>query len=304
MNFLKKRETPVQNIAFIAIMAAINVVFVLISSLLPVLLFLLVFILPLTSVFVTIYCKKSFFPVYFVSTIALCLAVTAGFSIFDTFIYVLPSLVVGFIFGISIEKQVPAVYILIINSIILYGFTYLTFLFIERVISQVNLFNSIYTLVGLENFAYKGALTHILTYLIAQIQIILTYIVVRYQATRLGLEIRLQVKNRLWMYIIMFLGGILTILSYFFFQDVAILLTLMVLPITVYELIDLALKKAVWIYVTLGLLTLAFMFIFAFLYSYPVKPNQLVLLYIFFGGVTIIDFISNYCLKNKVQTIQ
>ena len=304
MNFLKKRETPVQNIAFIAIMSAINVVFVLISSLLPVLLFLLVFILPLTSVMVTLYCKKSYFPIYFLSTLLLCFGVTMGFSVFDTFIYVLPSMVVGFIFGISLEKQFPAIYILIINSIVLYGFTYLTFLFIEHVIAQVNLFNSIYTIIGLENFAYKQALTHIFTYIIAQIQIILTYIVIRYQAKRLGLNINLKVDNRIPLYCITIAGGILAALSYFLFKDATLLFVLIVLPVTVYELIDLMIKKEIWIYVAIGVMTLAFMFVFAFLYPNTIAPNQLILLYIFFGGATIIDLISNYCLKNKVQTIE
>ena len=97
MNFLKKRETPVQNISYIGIMAAVNVVFVLISSFLPILFILLVFILPLTSVIVTIYCKKAYFPVYFVTNLALTFAVTSGFSVFDTFIYVLPSLISGYL---------------------------------------------------------------------------------------------------------------------------------------------------------------------------------------------------------------
>ena len=111
MSLLKKRETPVQNIAYIGIMAAVNAVFVLISSLLPILFILLVFILPLTSVIVTMYCKKFYIPAYFIVTLALTFAITAGFSIFDTFIYVFPSLVTGCLFGLLIEKNVPGIYI-------------------------------------------------------------------------------------------------------------------------------------------------------------------------------------------------
>ncbi len=304
MNFLEKRETPVQNIAYIGIMAAINVVFVLISSLLPVLFFLLVFILPLTSVIVTIYCKKLYFPIYFVTTLALCLAVTAGFSIFDTFIYVLPSLIVGFVFGISIEKNIPAIYVLIINSIILYALTYLTFLFIDRIIGEVSFFDSIYRLVGLETFQYKAVLTHIFTYIVAQIQVVLTYILVKYQANRMDYEINLKVSNRFIMYILTFIGATLTILSVFFFPEVSMLLVLIVLPITVYELIDLVMKKTVWIYVSLGVTVIGFMFLFAFLYQFIPAPNGVTLIYVFFGLVTIIDLISNYCLKNKVADIE
>lgn len=304
MSFLKKRESPVENIAYIGVMAAVNVVFVLISSLLPILFLLLVFILPLTSVIVTIYCKKIYIPVYFVTTVGLCLAVTAGFSIFDTFIYVIPSMITGFIFGISIEKNVPAIYILIINSIIIYLLTYLTFLFIDNIIGEVSFFNTIYQMIGLSTFEYKGVLTNIFTYIIAQIQIVLTYALVRYEARRINYDINLKVSNRFIMYLITFVGGILATLSVFFFQDAAVLLALIVLPICVYELTDLLIKKNAWIYFSVGVVTLIFIFLFAFLYNYVPSPNQLTLLYIFFGLITIIDLLFNYCLKTKDETIQ
>ena len=304
MSFLKKRETPVQNIAYIGIMAAINIVFVLVSSLLPILFVVLVFILPLTSVIVTLYCKKIYYPIYFVATLGLCFAVTAGFSIFDTFIYVFPSLITGFVFGLLIEKGVSGIYILIINTIIQYLLTYLTFLFLNNVVFQVSFFESIYNMVGLKEFAYKAVLTNIFTYVVAQIQIVITYIVVKYETFRLRKEINLEVKYRFTLYIVTFIGLIMTTLACFFFKDAATLITLLILPIAVYEVFDLAFKKSVLIYVILGAALIISMFLFASIYKYVPSPNQLCLLNIFFALITIIDFISNYCLKDKVKTIE
>lgn len=304
MSFLKKRETPVQNIAYIGIMAAINVVFVLISSLLPILFILLVFILPLTSVIVTIYCKKYYFPIYFVTTLALTFAVTAGFSIFDTFIYVLPSLITGFIFGILIEKNFPAIYIIVINTIAQFILTYLTFLFLENVISHVNFFESIYQMIGLGSFQYKGVLTNIFTYIVAQMQIVITYILVKYEMRRIGKEVNLECEPRFILYIVTLAGALVTILSVFYFNDWSIILALLITPIIVYEVLDLILQKRTPVYFALGLSFLAGIFIFAFLYKYVPSPSQLVLLYVFFGLVTIIDFIFNYCLKPKAEIIQ
>ena len=304
MSFLKKRETPVQNIAYIGIMAAVNVVFVLISSLLPILFILLVFVLPLTSVIVTIYCKKYYFPVYFITTLALTFAVTAGFSIFDTFIYVLPSLITGFIFGILIEKNFPAIYIIVINTIAQFILTYLTFLFIENVISHVNFFESIYQMIGLGSFQYKGVLTNIFTYIVAQMQIVITYILVKYEMSRIGKELNLECHPRFILYIVTFIGALATILSVFYFSDWSIILTLLIAPIVVYEVLDLMLLKRNVIYFALGFSFLAGIFIFAFLYNYVPSPSQLVLLYVFFGLVTIIDFIFNYCLKPKAEIIK
>ena len=304
MAFLRKRETPVQNIAYVGIMAAINVVFVLISSLLPILFILLVFILPLTSVIVTIYCKKIYFPIYFVTTMALCLAVTAGFSVFDTFIYVLPSLITGFIFGFLVEKNVPAIYILVINSIAQFLLIYLTFLFIDNIIGSINLFNSIYNMIGLENFQYKGFLTNIFTYIVAQMQITLTYILVKYEVSRVGIELNLEIKNRLFMYLLVLIGLVLAITSVFYFPEATIILTLIVVPIVIFELIELLLKKSILIYVLIGVTLIASMFIFAFLYQFVPKPNELVLIYVFFVSITIIDIFANYCFKTKVKNIQ
>ena len=304
MSFLKKRETPVQNIAYIAIMAAINVVFVLISNLLPVLFFLLVFILPLTSVIVTVYCKKLYLPIYAVASLLLCFGVSFGFSIFDTFIYVLPSLITGILFGLCIEYKMPAIYMITLISVVQYLLTSLTFLFIDKVVAHVNFFESMYTLIGLQNFPYKWVLTNIFTYLVAQIQIIITYVLVKYEMRRANIEINLEFKHRFILYLVTGVIGIITLLSVFFFSDYSVLFTLLALPLIVYMIFDLLLKQNVAIYISLGLITLTFFFLFAFFYQYVSKPNHLVILFFYFIGVTIIDFLFNYCFKAKSKNIE
>ena len=98
MNIFKKRETLLQNMTYMGIMAAINFIFILLSSFIPFLLFVLVFILPLASAVVTVFCKKRYYIIYFVVTGALCLLINAP----DTMFYVIPSLITGFIFGFLI----------------------------------------------------------------------------------------------------------------------------------------------------------------------------------------------------------
>ena len=304
MTFLKKRETPVQNIAYIAIMAAVNVVFVTISCALPILFVLLVFLLPLTSVIVTIYCKKYYVPIYAIATLALCFGVSAGFSIFDTFIYVLPSLLTGIAFGLMIEKRVPAIYMIVSISILQYLLISLTFLAINNLIVQINFFNSIYSMIGLQNFPYKGVLTDILTFIIAEIQVAITYTLVKYEMKRADIEINLECKNRFILYIALILNGISVVLSLYYFPSYSVLITLIALPIAVYLTIDLLLKRVIWVYISLGALAVAFAFIFAFVYSYISAPNQLSLIYIFFIGVTIIDTLFNYCFNAKLKNIE
>lgn len=304
MELFKKRETLIQNIAYMAIMAAVNVVFVLLSNVLPVLLFLLVFVLPLTSTIVTIYCKKRYFPIYFIVTLALCFGVSAGFSIFDTFIYVLPSLITGFIFGLFIEKQIPAIYTLIAATVIQYGLTILTFYVLGLIVDNVNLTEAIIVAFGLGNFVFKAVFIQVFLFIIAEIQIVISYLFVKYQVNRLGIEINLICKLQFVLYIVEVVFAGLTILSYFYFPVYTIVLLLLSLLIYLYQLVNLLLQKRIWVWISLAAIHLAFIFIFAFLYSYTVAPNQFILILILFGLLTIIDFLGNYCFKQNTNNIK
>ena len=76
MSLFKKRETLVQNITFLAIMAAINIVLLLLTIVLPYLVILLTLILPFVSLLVTILCQKKYYPIYILATIGLSLLVS------------------------------------------------------------------------------------------------------------------------------------------------------------------------------------------------------------------------------------
>ena len=304
MELFKKRETLTQNIAYIAIMAAINVIFVLLSNILPVLLFLLVFILPLTSTIVTIYCKKQYFLIYFIVTLALCFGVSAGFSIFDTFIYVLPSLITGFIFGLFIEKEVPAILTLIAATIVQYFLTILTFFALEKLVNNANLTESILVAFGLGDFQFKAIFTQVFLFIISEIQIVISYIFVKFTVKKLGIEVNLICKREYLLYIVEIIFAILAILSYYFFSNFTIVLVLIPLPIYVYQLATLILRKRIWVWISLGAVHLIFIFLFAFLYQFVTSPNQFILIYILFGLLTIIDFLDNYCFKQNTNNIK
>ena len=176
MTLFQKKETIVQNIAYMAIMAAINVIFVLLTAILPPLMFLIVFILPLTSATVTLFCKKRFFPIYFVVTVALCLLVTSGIYIFDTFFYVIPSLITGFIFGILVEQKVPSIYIILISTVVQFVITFLTFIIMNKIIAEINFIDTLLAMFGLSDFVFKGVFAAIFLYSLASIQTVFTYV--------------------------------------------------------------------------------------------------------------------------------
>ena len=300
MEVFRKRETVLQNIAYMAIMAAINIIFVLISNLLPVLLFALVLILPLTSMIVTIYCKKKYYPIYAVATLGLCIAVAGGFSIFDALIYVFPSIIVGFVFGICVEKNMPAILIITCATIIQFGLSFLTFYILNKMVLGFDIMQNLFILFGLQNFPYLDVLLRLFIYLIAQVQMFFSFLIVKLEIRKVGILVNLECDSRFYLYLVTFSTILLATLSYFFFPNWTLVFAIMPLAIYVYEAIQLLLKKKISLYVLIGLIHVLFIFLFAFLYQYTSAPNQLIIIVSLTGSVTIIDFLTNYCfVKNS-----
>lgn len=304
MEVFKKRESVIQNIAYMAIMAAINILFVLLSNVLPVLLFLLVLVLPLTSTIVTLYCKKKYYPIYAIATLGLCLAVAGGFSIFDTLIYVFPSLIVGFLFGIGFEYRVSAILILVGTTLAQFILSYLTFLVLTRIIVEFNVMDGLINLFGLKNFAYLNAVLLIFVYIVAQMQIVISYLFIRLEVRRIGIEVNLECSSRYLMYSVTSIATILAVISYFYFPSWTLVFVIMPITLYVYEVIQLIMNRKIWIYISLAIGHILFIFLFAFLYLYVNAPNQLILLTVLTGLVTIIDFLCNYCFNQKLNNLK
>ncbi|MCD8204341.1 MAG: YybS family protein [Coprobacillus sp.] len=182
----KKKETLVENMTYMAIMAAINVVFVLLTTFVPVLMFLIVFILPLTSTMVTLCCKRKYFIIYAVVTILLCMLVTM-YNISDTLFYVIPSIITGFVFGIMVIYKVPAVWIIFSTSIIQLGVSYAMIPFIEWLLG-INIIDVFASAFGVADFIYLDYVTPCFIYFLALVQCALTYIVIRNELPKFHYE--------------------------------------------------------------------------------------------------------------------
>ena len=160
-----------------ALMAAINVIFVLLTTFVPVLFFLIVFVLPLTSVIVTLHCQKKYFPIYAVATIGLCLICTI-WKIDDTIFYVIPSLISGFIFGLLVEKKVPSFWIILITTVLQIGFTYASIPLI-KVMTGRNIIEVFAVAFGIGDFQYLDYVTPCFIFFISLAQEVLAFMIIR-----------------------------------------------------------------------------------------------------------------------------
>ena len=302
MELTKKKESLVQNITYMALMAAINVIFVLLTTYVPFLFFLIVFILPLTSTIVTLLCKKKYFPIYAFTTVGLCLLVTLS-QIGNTIFYVIPSLISGFIFGLFIEKKIPSFWTLLaaISAQIL--FTYLSIPLIN-LITGTDIVTVFATVFKLQDFEYLDYVVPCFIFFLALAQEVLTLVIIKDQLTKFGYEFSDPKQLPLSLVGLLASFILFAVIFAFIYGPLAYLFSLYGSVLAIYTLVYLILEKKVLLYVCLGVGFIISMFLFAFLYQYVAKPNELVLLYIFFASITIIDFIFNYCFKSKAENIK
>ena len=291
---ITKRETLIQNIAYMALMAAINVIFVLLTTLVPVLMFLIIFVLPLTSTMVTLLCKKKYFPIYAIATIALCMIVTIR-KIDDTIFYVIPSIITGFVFGIMMEKGIPSPWIILTNTIIQLGLSFASVPLIQLMLGR-NIINDFATVFKVNDFAYLDTLAVCFIFLISLIQMIFSYMVTKEEMQKLGFIFKTFTGKHFSFYLGLATSLTVTLICSFFYSPIAYLFTLISLYFIGVIIVPLLLEKKKWIYFSLGALLIICFFLVGGLYTYIKVPNGLLLINTFFIGVGIIGLINNYLL--------
>ena len=290
----KKRETVLQNMTYIALMCAVNVIFVLLTTILPYLFFLIIFLLPLTSVVVYCFCKKYFFPIYAIATIGLCMVFNL-WRVTDTIFYVIPSIITGLIFGLFIEKKVPVIYLILVSTIIGTAMTYMAFPLIKLFV-EIDTIDYFLKLFKLDEFIYREYLPPLFIFVISSIQMTLTYLIIRDEIIKLGIAIN---SNDASTFVLFIFGVSLIILSIgfaFIYGPVSFLLFGVALFISVYQCVLLFTKNKILLLISLSIALIASIFIFAIFNQMVAKPFSFLLFLIIPLIINIVS-ISNNCLE-------
>lgn len=296
MQMNNKRETLIQNITYMALMAAINVIFVLLTTFVPVLFFLIVFVLPLTSVLVTIHCKKIYFPIYALATIGLCMICTI-WRIDDTIFYVIPSIISGFAFGFMIEKRVPSYWIILITTLLQIGFTYASIPLIKLLTGR-NIIEVFAIAFGIGEFQYLDYVTPCFIFFISLAQEILAFMIIKEEIKKFGIELDEPKYLPLSLCISLCTSVVLAIIFIFIYGPISYLMTLISIFLGIYALIYLILENNKIIYALLIGTFILSVFLFAIFYPMVKEPLGLVFINIFFVMEGIIVLINNYLMKH------
>ncbi|MCQ2741767.1 MAG: hypothetical protein MJ239_00470 [Bacilli bacterium] len=168
MSFFKERKTPIENIAFMGLMCAVNAVFSLIATLLPVGAVFIMLVVPLGSALVAKLCKAKYLPIYLFAAIGVSIAITAwDFS--TTIFYTFPAICSGLLFGFLKRRDVPTALCVLGVTLVQIGFTYLS-LPIVKAIYGIDMVFSIEKAFGVETHPYISDIvpSFIIAYAMAQ----------------------------------------------------------------------------------------------------------------------------------------
>lgn len=294
MAVLKKKTTLVHHISYMGIMAAINLIFIVLATYLPFLMFLLILVLPFVSTIVSYYCLKRYYIIYALASIGLCFI----FNINDTIFYVVPAIITGFVIGLLLEKRVNPFWLILTSSIIESALTF-AFIPLINLIGNVDIVNTFLSIFKLESFTYKTELTYLFIYFISLVQCGLTHFILLSDAKKIGIEVNTSINSFAPFIIGNEIAILLCLIFSFFYAPLSFFFVAVSIYFSLFLLIDIFVSKKMFNYVLLGVLFFASFLVFAIFYTRIIAPFGLLLMVLFSLMIIVISFMNNYLLNKK-----
>jgi len=297
VNLLKKRETIVQNIAIMAIMAAINVVVAVIAGFSVVASTLLIILLPLTSTIVEMSCKEKYFPIYAIATIGLSIVSTL-WNLDVTLFYVVPSIITGFIFGFITRRSIHYTWGVIIAALV-QTIISLTFIPLINFIFQIDFIGNLLKIFKINDQQIGNIFIIIAFFGIALIQVILSYVVVSNEVKKFdNNEQPDHVDYKLFNGIGAILG--LTTIGFSFLSlPVGYLVAMITFYFGVMSVVQSIIEKKLTVVIIDGAITIVTVFLVAIFYSQMPTNSGLLLTAIAPTCICIISFTFYFLKKQK-----
>ena len=292
MALFNKKTTLVHHITYMGIMAAINLIFIILANFVPFLIFLLILLLPFASTIVSCYCLKRYYLIYALASIGLCLI----FNIPDTIFYVVPAVITGFVIGVLLDKKAHPFWLVLSSSIIEAGLTF-AFIPLINLIANTDIVQDFLKIFKLDSFAYQDIATYLFIYFIALLQCILTQFVLLNDVKKMGIIVTSRVSS-LVPYIIGLEFSLLFVFVFaLFFAPLAYVFLEIAIYFAVFLLVDLLFSKKPIIYICLGILFIGAFFGFVLLYQRVTAPLGLLLVALFPLVIGVISFMKICLLK-------
>ncbi|MGI6713692.1 MAG: hypothetical protein ACOX3K_01370 [Bacilli bacterium] len=184
---MKIKTTVVQNLTFMALMSAINVIASVLALFEPFLGVAWMLVLPLVSVLVVIYCQNRYLPIYLIASIAI-VTIASLSDLGNVFFYIIPAILTGTIFGFLIKSKSSLSLAILFGAFAQVLLTYIGLLVAEIILNQDFIF-FILKLFGLHVRPDIYLIVPCGIFLLSLIQTVLSLFVVIEQLPKLRIEI-------------------------------------------------------------------------------------------------------------------
>ena len=297
MALFSKKTSLVHNITYMAIMTAINLIFIVLDTYVPFMMILLILLLPFISAVVSYFCQKRYYIIYAVASIGLCLI----FNIVDTIFYIVPAIISGFVIGVLLDKKFNPFWMILCSTLIEVVLTY-AFIPLINLLSNADIVYTFLTIFKLNDFAYKDELMHLFILFIALTQCSLTHFVLLTEIKKIGIETNTRV-NSFIPYILGLLACLVIGLIFAFtYRAPSLAFIALSFYFGMFLLFNIIPCKKPLVYVILGISELVMFILFVLFFTKISKPMGFTLFGLFPLGIAITSFFQN-CLLNKGSNI-
>ena len=294
MSVFSKKTTLVHHITYMGIMAAINLIFIILDTYIPFLMLILILLLPFASTVVSYYCLKRYYPIYALASVGLCLI----FNISDTIFYIIPALITGFVIGLFLSKKIHPFWIILVSAIIESGLTFALIPLIN-LISNTDFINSLLTLLHLATFPYQEHLIYLLIFFLSLTQVSLTHFVLFNEIKKIGIDINTRIASFSAYINGLLISLIISLILALTYPPLSLTFVAIAYYFAAFLFIDIIFSRKKIIYVLISVLFVISFFGFAILYSKVDAPLGFILCGFFPLSVGITSFVNNYLLKAK-----
>lgn len=176
MAALTPRKGAIKNIAFMALMCAVNALFSVLAAFVPLSAVFLCLFLPLSSALVGFYCEGKYAPIYLSASIALSLGCTA-WDLSSALFYTTPAILTGFAYGFLKKIGLGSAWTIFVVALLNGGLAYLSMPLI-RLMYEIDMEESLLALIGISEseFAHTLFPSAVLAFSLAQIALVSLFI--------------------------------------------------------------------------------------------------------------------------------
>ena len=294
MALFNKKTTLVHNITYMAIMTAINLIFIVLDTYVPFLMVLLILLLPFVSAVVSYFCQKRYYIIYVVASIGLCMI----FNIADTIFYIIPALCSGFVIGLLLDKKIHPFWMILSSTLIEVALTY-AFIPLINLMTNTDMVETFLTIFHLNEFAFKEELMHLFILFIALTQCSITHFVLLTEIKKLGVETDTRVPSFIPYVIGLFACLVVGIILAFAYRPLSLAVIALSFYFAIFLLIDIILAKRTFAYVLLGITMVSAFVVFVIFFTRIDKPMGFMLFGLFPLAIGLVSFIKIILLNRE-----